>query len=92
MSITDSFIDERILFVIRPQWRKVAFVLTKVAHEFDAKGISVSEERLELRLRALIELRQIEPAGDVSRWRFSEVRLPVNGEPRAALNSFHRPK
>jgi hypothetical protein len=81
MSITDSFIDERILFFVRPQWRKVAFVLTKVAHGFDAKGINISEERLEERLRALIELRQVEPTGDVSRWRFSEVRIPVSGEP-----------
>jgi hypothetical protein len=81
MSITDSFIDERILFFVRPQWRKVALVLTKVAHEFDGNGISISEERFEKRLRALIELRQIEPAGDVSRWRFSEVRLPMSGEP-----------
>jgi hypothetical protein len=81
MTITDSFIDERILFFVRPQWRKVAFVLTKVIHEFDAKGISISEEMLEKRLRVLIELKQIEPAGEVSRWRFSEVRLPMSGEP-----------
>jgi hypothetical protein len=81
MTITDSFIDERILFFVRPQWRKVAFILTKVVHEFDAKGISVSEERLEKRLRVLIKLKQIESAGDVSRWRFSEVRLPMSSEP-----------
>ena len=53
----------------------------KVIHEFDAKGISVSEERLEKRLRVLIKLKQIEPAGNVSRWRFSEIRIPVSGEP-----------
>ena len=81
MSVTDSFIDERILFFVRPQWRKVAFVLTKVIHEFHAKGIGVSEDRFEQRLRALIELQQIEPAGDISRWRFSEVRLPPSREP-----------
>jgi hypothetical protein len=81
MTITDSFIDERILFFVRPQWRKVAFVLGKVIHEFDAKRISVSEERLGERLRALINSKQIEPAGDVSRWRFSEVRLPASGGP-----------
>jgi hypothetical protein len=81
MSIADSFIDERILFFVRPEWRKVAFVLTKVIHEFEAKGIGMSEERLERRLRLLIKFRQIESAGDVSRWRFSEVRLPVSGEP-----------
>jgi len=80
MSITDSFIDERILFFVGPQWRKVAFVLGKVVHEFDAKGIGVSEERLEQRLRVLIELQQIEPAGDISRWRFSEIRLPPSRE------------
>jgi len=81
MSTTDSFIDERILFFVRPQWRKVAFVLAKVIHEFDAKGIGISEKRLEKRLRVLIKLKQIEPAGDISRWRFSEVRLPMSGEP-----------
>jgi hypothetical protein len=80
MSITDSLLDERILFFVGPQWRKVAFILSKVAHEFDAKGIVISEDRLEERLRALIELRKIEPAGDVSRWRFSEVRIPVSDE------------
>jgi hypothetical protein len=80
MSITDSLVDERILSFVRPQWRKVAFVLGKVIHEFDAKGISISEERLERRLRVLIKLQQIEPAGDVARWRFSEVRLPTSRE------------
>jgi hypothetical protein len=69
MSITDSLIDERILFFVGPQWRKVAFVLAKVIHEFDAKGISISEERLKKRLRVLIRSQQIEPAGDISRWR-----------------------
>ena len=84
MTITDSFIDERILFFARPQWRKVAFVLTKVIHEFDAKGITISEERLEKRLRALIKLKQIEPTGDVSRWRFSEIRLPLAARPASS--------
>jgi hypothetical protein len=55
--------------------------LTKVIHEFDAKGIRIFEKRLEKRPRVLIKLQQIEPAGDVSRWRFSEVRLPISGEP-----------
>jgi hypothetical protein len=80
MTITDSFIDDASFFFVGPQWRKVAFVLTKVIHEFDAKGISISEERLEKRLLILIKLKQIEPAGDVSRWRFSEVRLPASSE------------
>jgi Protein of unknown function len=81
MSITDSFIDERILFFVGPQWRKVAFVLAKVIHEFKAKKTSISEERLEKRLRVLIRSQQIESAGDISRWRFSEVRLPPSREP-----------
>ena len=55
--------------------------MAKVIHEFDAKGIGISEKRLERRLRVLIKLKQIEPAGDISRWRFSEVRLPMSGEP-----------
>jgi hypothetical protein len=84
MIITDSLIDERILSFVRPQWRKAAFVLTKVIHEFDASGISISDERLEKRLRVLIKLKQIEPAGDVSRWRFSEVRLAKSGEPSSS--------
>ena len=72
---TDSFIDELILRFTRPRQLKVARVLGDVFVECKAKGFEVSEERLEARLRALIDSKQIESFGDVSKWRFSEIRL-----------------
>ena len=77
MTVTDAELDARIIFFARTQYLKVARVLGDVLHECDSKGIEVSDDRLQARLDALIKAGKLESAGDVSNWRYSEVKLPT---------------
>jgi hypothetical protein len=76
--LSDLEIDEAILSVTGASWRKVAFVIIKVA---DAIGSDLSEgdagynlvaERIEILVRGGRLLAQ----GDIKKWRHSEVRKP----------------
>ena len=70
----DFDLNECILSHVHHEWRKVAMVLGSALNECRSKGIEVSNEALEGSLRKLIERGRIEAQGDVSKWRFSEVR------------------
>jgi hypothetical protein len=77
MAPTDAGLDERILFFTRVEWLKVARVLGDVRRDYSGKGNEISDATLQARLRALIDDGRLEGAGDVSRWRHSEVRRVV---------------
>ena len=73
--MTKSEIDDAVLSSIGPRWQKVAMVIIRAEEKFyghlpegeDAKIIAA-------RLEFLIETGRLESQGDISRWRFSEVR------------------
>lgn len=76
--LSDLQIDEVILSVTETSWRKVAFVITKVA---DTMGSDLPEgddaynliaKRIEMLVRGGCLLAQ----GDIKKWRHSEVRKP----------------
>ena len=76
--LSDLQIDEVILSVAEASWRKVAFVIIKVAatmgsdlSEGDA-GYHLVAERIEILVRGGRLLAQ----GDIKKWRHSEVRKP----------------
>jgi hypothetical protein len=76
--VSDLQIDEAILSVAETSWRKVAFVIIKVADtmgshlpEGDA-GYNLIAERIEILVRGGRLLAQ----GDIKKWRHSEVRKP----------------
>ena len=76
--LSDLQIDEAILSVAEPSWRKVAFVIIKVTDtmgsdlpEGDA-GFNLVAKRIEFLVRGGRLLAQ----GDIKKWRHSEVRKP----------------
>ena len=76
--LSDLQIDEAILSVAEPAWRKVAFVIIKVTDtmgsdlpEGDA-GFNLVAKRIEFLVRGGRLLAQ----GDIKKWRHSEVRKP----------------
>ena len=75
---SDLQIDEVILSIAEASWRKVAFVISRVAitmgsdlPEGDA-GYNLVAKRIEILVRGGRLLAQ----GDVKKWRHSEVRRP----------------
>jgi hypothetical protein len=88
--MSPELVDQTILACCKPRFLKVARVITDVAQAVGTpQPLSVhllTEEALEARMRleenfiagrikALVESERLEGAGDLDRWRHSEVRL-----------------
>ena len=76
--LSDAELDALLLAQVDSYWQKVAAI---VAHAMVVATAQVGEaawddEQITRRLLALVEAGKIESAGDVGKWRFSEVRLP----------------
>jgi hypothetical protein len=77
-SLSDLQIDEVILSVTEASWRKVAFVIMKVADSMGSdlqegdNGYNLVAKRIEVLVRGGRLLAQ----GDIKKWRRSEVRKP----------------
>ncbi|RZJ27885.1 MAG: hypothetical protein EON85_10275 [Brevundimonas sp.] len=75
MSSTDA-LDNFILDAVDSSWQKVAMVVAKAITD---QGLEFpkSEDDAEFvasRIRLLVQAGHLEAAGDVSNWRFSEIR------------------
>jgi hypothetical protein len=74
---TSSEIDDAILAVALPRWQKVAMVISKTSERlgsFDTDGdeqYGCYAERIEF----LVREGRLVAQGDITKWRFSEVRL-----------------
>jgi hypothetical protein len=66
-------IDAAILSFARPRWLKVARVIGDVWAKW---GLGADEHVIGDRIQALVADGRLEAQGDLSKWRFSEVRLP----------------
>ena len=74
LPISDQELDELILSHAKNQWLKVARVIgdvLRVANSNLGEG-----QKIESRIKMLVDSGRLESAGDVSNWRFSEIRLP----------------
>ena len=69
--LSDDELDELLTAAATARWQKVAMVIAKAVSAYDIWD----EERLTERILALIKLGKLESAGDVNKWRFSEVRV-----------------
>jgi hypothetical protein len=84
-------IDAAIMSVVRPQWLKVARIVSDAETALEGRTPQVGpgltdEEQAEARdalldaiterIEALVEARRLEGAGNLSNWRYSQVRLP----------------
>jgi hypothetical protein len=72
---SNEYLDDLILSQSRHRELKVALIFGHVRQKCGAEGRIVSDEKLNERLRYLIDSGELEAFGDVSNWRFSEVRL-----------------
>jgi hypothetical protein len=86
-----DLVDQAILMCCKPRFIKVARIITDVATALQ-KPLPMTErlyvdeapeEPTEVdfiadRIKALVEAGKLESAGNLDRWRFSEIRLPKN--------------
>jgi hypothetical protein len=82
--MTLSEIDRAVLAVADEEWRKVAMVIARAA-EILTPEKSQSDEGLRLiagRVAELVRDGHLISQGDLSQWRYSEVRLPSAAEQR----------
>jgi len=76
--MTSSQIDDAVLRVAQPSWRKVAMIIVKTV---DRLGSELPEgdgghHLVAQRIEALVSAGRLIAQGDISLWRHSEVRLP----------------
>jgi hypothetical protein len=75
---TSSEIDSAVLAVALPRWQKVAMVISKTSERlgsFDTDGDEQHRSYAE-RIEVLVRAGRLVAQGDITKWRFSEVRLP----------------
>jgi len=73
--VSESEIDSVIFSAIKPRWQKVAMVLVKSLNRCKKHGLPISCDVLAARIQELAETGRLEGAGDLRKWRRSEVRL-----------------
>lgn len=70
--LSDDELDALLLAQAKTTWRKVAMVVGQTMLLYD----NWDEDRLGKRIVALVEAGKLESQGNISKWRYSEVRLP----------------
>ncbi len=90
--MSPELVDETILACCKPQFHKVARIILDVATalkvqmpmdrllidvpETFEKPIGAEVDFIADRIKALVKAERLESAGDLDRWRYSEIRLP----------------
>ena len=69
-------LDALILAAAKSRWQKVARIAGEVEGRLEDIGQTVEDRRITERIQALADAGQLESKGDISHWRYSEVRLP----------------
>jgi hypothetical protein len=74
-SISEADLDQIIFSVMTPRLLKTARVISDAFARCKELGLPTDLEILSARIGALAEAGRIEGAGDLRKWRYSEVRL-----------------
>jgi Protein of unknown function len=74
-SLTKSDVDKLIFAAPKENWRKVAMIVGNVFQTCEARSIPLSDEVIAARIQELAENGLIESQGNLTKWRYSEVRL-----------------
>jgi hypothetical protein len=75
--MTSSELDNLILSIALPYWQKVAMIIGKVTRD-ERFLLDNSDEEFNVvadRIAQLVAEGRLESQGDISQWRFSEVRI-----------------
>jgi hypothetical protein len=73
-SVSEAQVDQIILSVIAPQWRKMARIIWDAVKRSEELALGVSDEVFAARIQVLVEAGRLESQGDLRKWRHSEVR------------------
>ncbi|MBR0695379.1 DUF3658 domain-containing protein [Bradyrhizobium lablabi] len=76
-SVSEAQIDEIILSVMLPGWRKMALIISGAIERGEELGLKNPDEIFAARIQALVEADRLEGQGDLRKWRHSEVRLKI---------------
>ena len=74
-SLSEADLDRIIFAEMTFQLRKTALVIVKTVTRCEALGLPVDADLIGARLAALAEADRIDSAGNIRKWRYSEVRL-----------------
>jgi hypothetical protein len=74
-SVTEFDLDAVILSVLKKDWRKMAMIIGKTRDSYETRDILLDLEIIGARLQLLEDAARIEPQGNLSMGRRSEVRL-----------------
>jgi uncharacterized protein DUF3658 len=69
--LSDEQLDAMLLAQVQDRWLKTARIVANALGKFEGND----GDRISERMEALVALGKIECAGDVRKWRFSEIRL-----------------
>lgn len=83
----DRELDKLILSLAKARWQKTATIIARTLKKLEAGSSDGSAEKVAKRIEHLVGLKGLESRGDLSRWRFSEIRQPAPSERGA---SHHR--
>jgi hypothetical protein len=70
-------LDKLPLSFCETRWLKVARIIGKSMQVLENGAICFSAKVIDPRMAALVRNKQLEAAGDIRKWRYSEVRLPA---------------
>lgn len=73
--VPNEKIDQAILAAVGRQFLKVARIIAEVGDRFGTRDDEFYE-RVAIRIAALVVEKRLQSAGDITRWRYSEIRLP----------------
>jgi hypothetical protein len=74
-SISEAGLDQLIFSVMTSRLQKTAMIIARAMKRCEELDLAISEEILGARIGALAESDRIDGAGDLRKWRHSEVRL-----------------
>jgi len=77
ISSSNLHLDQLILSVAKPKWQKVAMLIIKVQQIAEKTDFKTSDGALAFRASSLCADGRLESQGNLSKWRYSEVRLPA---------------
>jgi Protein of unknown function len=73
--VSEADVDAVILSVVKSRFQKMAAIVGDALQRCKQLGLPISGEALAARIQALAESGRLEGAGDLRKWRHSEVRL-----------------
>ncbi len=81
------YVDGLVLWFAKPGWLKVARIIAEVLREAERNGVETSADAVADSIRLMVDQGRLEAQGNLSKWRYSEVKLPDADMPKAETGS-----